>query len=185
MHNDEIQALIDERKICNVLARYCIGADRRDPQMMVDCYWPEAIDDHGIVPNLTAHEFVKMAVTSDIMKSLLHTQHFLGQVACDITGNRAKVESYVISYHRVVNEPAAVELLFGETYKNKYEATECNSHDFIVGGRYLDVFEKRGDSWRILSRVATGEWGISGPASNIMSEGLFKAAHGPEAVFPD
>ena len=181
----EIQALVDERKIYNVLARYCMGADRRDASMMLDCYWPEATDDHGIAPPLGAKEFVTMAVTSDIMKSLSHTQHVLGQVSYAIKGARAQVESYVISYHKVMNKPDCIELLFGNTYKNAHKYTECDGHDLMVGGRYLDLFEKRGEEWRILKRVATAEWGFAEPASQVMREGLFKTGHGPGSAFPE
>ena len=34
----------------------------------------------------------------------------------------------------------------------------------IVGGRYLDRFEQRGDEWRILTRVVTMDWNEHRPS---------------------
>lgn len=185
MRDPEIQALIDERNIYRVLARYCIGTDRRDPVVMKDCYWPEGVDDHGIMAALNAHEFVEKAVSGDIMKLLLRTLHILGQVSYDIQGDRARVESYVTCYQRVVNDPAAVERFFGKSYAEQHRGVDCDSHDILGGGRYLDIFEKRGDDWRILSRVATGEWKLVAPASRVLEQGLFRSAHGADADFLD
>jgi hypothetical protein len=178
----DVQWLIDERKIHGVLARHCIADDRNDAPRLKDCFWADAIEDHGVLPAGNAHRFIDMAQGNSLKQKLLLNRHTLGQVSIDIDGSRARVESYVISYHRVENDPQVVELLFGKSYASLHKDTQCQAHDFIVGGRYLDVLEKRGDEWRILSRVATAEWEISAPMSKVMSEGLFKAAPGPESV---
>ena len=170
MQEEEIQSLIDQRNIHNVLARYCFGADRRDTAMMKACYWPDATDDHGLMPALNAHEFVDKAASGTIISHLRRTIHTLGQVSCEVKDNRARVESYVICYQRVINEPTAVGLFFGRTYAEMHENDDCDSHDILGGGRYLDIFEKRGNEWRILKRVATGEWKLVGPASTVLDE---------------
>ena len=185
MQEDEIQAVIDERKIYNVIVRHCRGGDLHDAEIMRSCYWPEARTDHGMMPPIGVDEFVEMRSKGPIMEKLTQNYNFLGQMSCTLEGTRARVESYIISYHRVVDDPETLAMVFGETYKNKHEGAESGSHDMLIGGRYLDIFEKRGDEWRILTRVATAEWEMSGPSSKVMSEGLFKTAHGVDATFLD
>lgn len=183
MQDRDIESLIDERKIRNVIVRHCQGGDRHDAAMMAACYWPEARIDHGMMAPLGVAEFVAQRSTGAIMEKLIQNFNFLGQIAYDIDGPQARVESYIISYHRIVNDPAAIEMILGKDYADRNQAAGDEGHDFLVGGRYLDIFEKRGDEWRILTRVATAEWELSGASSKVMIEGLFKTAHGPKAGY--
>ena len=176
-----LQELFDRQQLYDVLARYCRGADSRNPAMIKDCYWPEAVDDHGVMTG-NAHEFVD-ATQEGMAHMFLNTRHMLGQVYYDINGDRAQVESYLIAYHRVVNNPVAIEMLFGSTYLEEHRDAETDSHDFLGGGRYLDEFERRNGEWRIIRRIATSEWEITQPASLIMKEGALSQANGAEAKF--
>ena len=60
MHEVNLQLLLDEHAIRKVLDRYCWGVDNRSSEALKDCYWPEATDDHGIVPAMNAHDFVNL-----------------------------------------------------------------------------------------------------------------------------
>ena len=44
---EHLQRLLDEREIRRCILRYCHGTDRFDWQLVVDCYVPGALDDHG------------------------------------------------------------------------------------------------------------------------------------------
>jgi len=56
----------------------------------------------------------------------------------DQAGNTANVETPVISYHRV--------------------DMGASEQDTCIGGRYLDVMEKRGTEWRIAKRTMLYDW---------------------------
>ncbi|MSW28497.1 MAG: nuclear transport factor 2 family protein, partial [Actinobacteria bacterium] len=45
--NDELRSLVERQKICDVLARYARGVDRREWNLVSDAYHPDAFDDHG------------------------------------------------------------------------------------------------------------------------------------------
>jgi len=141
----DIQTVIDKQAITEALMLYCRGVDRRDRTALESAYWPDATDDHvkyvGGVEGLV--EFIFAAV------SRMRTQHFLGNVLIEMRGpDRAVCESYVRAYHEA-------EGFFG-------------AEELDIGARYLDVFEKRGNEWRILhrkvvvdyyrTRAATSDW---------------------------
>ena len=56
-----------------------------------------------------------------------------------------------------------------------------DEHDIVVGGRYLDAFEKRGDDWRIASRMMLYDWYQDWGASVDWTQGVmgmpFSAPH--------
>lgn len=152
---NDIRTVMDKQAIAEALMRYCRGVDRRDRAELESAYWPDATDDHvkyvGGVEGLV--DFIFAAV------SRMRTQHFLGNVLIEMRGQeRAVCESYVRAYHET-------EGVFG-------------TEELDIGARYLDVFEKRGDEWRILHRkvvvdyyrtaAATSDWKngryVEGPA---------------------
>jgi ketosteroid isomerase-like protein len=131
--------LADREAIRDCLSFYCRACDRRDVELMRQVYWPDAIDDHGMMPPMTAEEFIDRMETEG-MPGIEGTQHMLGgNVLIDIVGTTAYVESYVHAYHRCTREN-------GEEF------------DILTGARYIDKMEKRGDQWRIARRVARVDW---------------------------
>jgi len=166
---DKLQLLWDRRCIEDRLAQYCRAGDTRDPALAKDCYWPEATDDHGIYSG-NAHAFIDAAMTQGF-EQILATQHFLGQVYVDVSGDRAEAESYLIACHRVSGHSDVVRAVLGETYFAQHE-NDGGTHDWIAGGRWLDQFERRGEEWRIIARQATTEWCTASPTARIMAESL-------------
>jgi hypothetical protein len=145
MIDPEVQVLIDKQAIAEALMRYCRGVDRMDRMAFESAYWPDATDDHikyvGGVDGLV--KFVFDAVAR------MRTQHMMGNILIEMRGpDRAACESYVHAYHEA-------EGIFGK-------------EEFVIGARYLDIFEKRAGEWRILHRkvcmdyyktaAATSDW---------------------------
>lgn len=128
--------LADREAIRDTLMRYCRASDRVDEDMLRSVYWPDAHDDHMEFSGNTG-EFVAYCVP--ILTAMRFNMHKLGNVLIVIDGNRAEVESYFQGYHSVPDESGA-------------------RRDVFAGGRYLDLFEKRDDEWRILKRFVTVEW---------------------------
>lgn len=123
------------REIEDVLLRYCRGIDRLDLALVRDCYWPDATDSHGGFHG-TRDEFV--AWVEKLLARFASTMHFVGNALVEIEGEAAVAETYAIAFHRGP------------------EATP--SLNLIVGVRYVDRFERRGDAWRIAKRVCVTEW---------------------------
>ncbi|MET0239054.1 MAG: nuclear transport factor 2 family protein [Sphingobium sp.] len=131
----QLQALLAKDRICEAIARLARGEDRRDGDLIKAAYWPDAITDYGMFAGDFDAYFAWVIPGADAIKN---TQHMIGQSVIDLDGDSAKAETQVISYHRV--DMGAGDL------------------DTCIGGRYLDIFEKRGEEWRIASRVMLYDW---------------------------
>jgi ketosteroid isomerase-like protein len=131
--------LADREAIRDCLTTYCRGIDRRDVDLVREVYWPDATDDHAMMPPMSAQEFISNMEQMRNSKDLEATQHLLSNILIDVVGTTAYVESYVNAYHRFRRDN-------GERY------------DLVAGARYLDRMEKRDDEWRIARRVVKIDW---------------------------
>lgn len=146
---DELRALLDERGIRKCIESLARGEDRRDAALISAAFWPDAITDFGVFRG-NFDEYLAWVVPGS--PAIPCTQHVLGQSFIVLGGEAAKVETQVISYHRVD---------FGAAH-----------HDTVVGGRYLDVLEKRESAWRIASRTMLYDWCHDFGAANDWSQGM-------------
>lgn len=137
MPNDagSLSELVDREQIRDCLARLSRGEDRRDAALIKGSYWPDATDDHGVFEG-TAEQFLAWVVPG--MPSIPVTLHTLGQSLIELTGSVAKVETHVTAYHRI--------------------DMGAEHRDIVIGGRYLDRLEKRGQEWRIAHRIMMYDW---------------------------
>lgn len=142
--DDALGALLAEREIRGVLARYCRGADRRDFELMRSCYHPDATDSHGEFEG-GVDAFIDYATAATARYE--RTMHFLGTIVIDVdvAGGQALSESYVLAFHRA---PAS---------RTKPQ------RDITIALRYLDRFERREAQWRIAARRCVFEWTRTDP----------------------
>ena len=126
--------LLDREKIRHVLARYCRGQDRQDMDALVSDYWPDGWDDHGMLEGTPEQFGEKVAQNWPALKM----EHMLGQSYIEVHGNFANAETYFFNHNRL-----------GEGQ---------DQTDTLMGGRYNDRLEKRGDEWRILHRTVVYDW---------------------------
>lgn len=150
MDTAEMQALSDQLQISKVLATYCRAIDRCDKELLKTVYWPEAVDEHGLF-NGNALEFADFIVP--LLQGMKSTMHQISNILIDLQGSRASVESYVIAYHSV---PGA----------------DGGHTELIVGGRYLDSFERRNSSWKIAHRTYVMDWNESRPSTANWDSGM-------------
>lgn len=145
-----LQALEDRAAIEAALARYCRGVDRCDLAMLKSAYWEDSVDDHGsfVGPGWAFAEAVVPALLS-----MKQTMHAISNAHIELMGEWAKVETYCVAYH-LIPAPAG-------------------DAEMVVGGRYLDRFEKRNGEWRIKHRLYVMDWNQNGPATAIWDQGLF------------
>ena len=156
MDERALQELLDRQAIADVLTRYCAGVDRLDAELIAGCYHPDARDDHGVFEGLGT-EFATHVVEV-LRRHAAATHHQLGQV--DIAFEEAdpphvaRVESYVLAFHRL----------------DRDDGVELES----FGGRYLDRFERREGSWRIADRRVLPHWNARGPIEEFFPRDAFE-----------
>lgn len=133
----QLRELLDRDAVLRVIQRMARGLDRVDNELVLSCYWPEAIDDH--THYLGGPEgFV--AYADRITLSFVSCQHCIMTHNCDIDGNDAHCESYYTFFAEAAEGP-----------------------HFMATGRYVDHFQKRNGEWRILKRftVVNGSYDLT------------------------
>jgi 3-phenylpropionate/cinnamic acid dioxygenase small subunit len=126
--------LEDRQAITDVLYRYARAVDRLDLDGVQDCYFPEAIDNHG------AYCGPVEGLVEDIRRrhtTIDSSQHYITNVLIEFCGeDAAAVESYCLCYLR--QEP---------------EDGRLGQELAIIRCRYVDRFERRQGHWRIADRT--------------------------------
>lgn len=133
-----LQEIVDREEIRNVLTRYCRGVDRGDRNLIRSAYHEDAWDDHGTFEG-PAHAFADVIVERYDASGLIG-QHHITNLLVEFNGDRACSECYFVSYNPDGPSVAA------------------SGNLRAAGGRYLDVFEKRNGSWKILERKVIIDW---------------------------
>ena len=141
--------LIRSEAIRACIARLARGEDRRDAALLRAAFWPDATVDFGVFSG-SFDEYLAWVVPG--ADAITNTQHVIGQSHIEADGGGAKVETHVVSYHRV-------DMGAGE-------------RDTVIGGRYLDVFEARGGEWRVASRTMLYDWFSDWGAAIDWSQGV-------------
>lgn len=166
---EQVQALLDRQAIEQQLKLYCRAIDRLDVDLLRSIYWPEGTDDHGsFVGN--AHEFAEF-IMGDLRKRVIDGMHAIMHSVIEIDGAFATAESYYWAYQLCPGGLEAVTEFFGERYAARHAERIDGPHDFFCGGRYIDLFEKRGQEWKVLKRKITNEWNTVRPTDRISDQG--------------
>lgn len=129
-----VQVLQDRQAILDCLMNYSRGVDRLDRELLLSCYHPDAIDDHGMFVG-NRDEFADWVVDMHSSTHLSH-QHCLFNHSCDLDGDVAHTETYY--------------MFAGMNREGTPLVTS--------GGRYLDRFERRDGRWAIAHRVCIRDW---------------------------
>jgi hypothetical protein len=154
----QLQSFLEREKIRDCIARLARGEDRRSPELISACYWPDSTSDYGVFFG-TFEQYLAWVVPGS--PAIPVTQHVLGQSIIELRGDAALVETQVMSYHRV-------------NMGNE-------ERDTVIGGRYLDRMAKRNGEWRIAQRTMLYDWFQDFGESVDWSKGVmglpFSAAH--------
>lgn len=132
-----LQKLLDKEAIRDCIFRYCRGIDRADEMLLASTYWPDAYDNHGAFSG-TATEFLDWVRNAWARKP--RNIHITGNsliIFRDTT--LADVETYFHALQRGIG------------------ADDIERQVLLVG-RYCDLFEKRGDEWRVKTRTVVYDW---------------------------
>lgn len=147
------EVLLQREAIRDCIVRLARGEDRRDAGLIRQSFWPGASIDVGIAQS-SLEQYLDWVVPGDPAITL--TQHTLGQTLVDLREEKALAETHVTAYHRVDN---------GE-----------GERDMVLGGRYLDQLEMRGQQWRIAARTLLYDWCRDDGRSMDLSRGVMGEA---------
>jgi ketosteroid isomerase-like protein len=129
-----IRELHDKQSIREVISNYSRGIDRRDRNLLLSCYHPDALDDHGMFVG-GPEDFYDWTDPSHLRYFRTH-QHVITNHTCFLEGDVAHTETY---------------WMFAGM-------TEGDGKLAMFGGRYLDRLERRDGQWRIAARKCVLEW---------------------------
>jgi hypothetical protein len=143
-----IQYLMDRTAILDCVARNARGCGRHDSALLASSYHDDGIDEHGyaVNPGPRHPEYANKVHTAGSR----HNMHNITTHSCEIDGDVAHCESYVIGLFLNAD---------GKTAR-------------LIAGRYVDRLERRNGEWRIALRRSTVEAMMSGDAS-ILSAPMF------------
>lgn len=161
--DEQLQALLDKQAISELINAYCVAADRHDYDKMRTLYHEDAVDDHGGFYKGLATEFIDRLPQIQAPMKILH--HNLTTINIALEGDYAEGEVYVLAFHQVETDDGAVDLL--------------------IGGRYLDKYEKRGGSWKYIERAVVADWAtVNDPSTVCLDHPMLAGSHtgqpGPE-----
>lgn len=135
--NKALQELLDKKAIEEVLLRYARTLDWIDVESHRTVYWPDADIDYGFFQG-KAEDFVDIVI--EVERGTQRRWH--GSAGTQVTihsETQASAETYGLT--------SSIADRDGDGPKGS-----------LIGGRYLDEFEKRGDEWRISKRTYLLEW---------------------------
>lgn len=133
MLQKSLQDLLDKQAIRDVLSRYCRGLDRMDKQMANSVWWEGGTANYEGIYEGTGHGFIEW-VWGSHSKMDRHS-HQITNVLIELDGGRATSEAYVTV--TLWLPPGA----------------DGEQIELIGRGRYLDRWEKRGETWAIAHRL--------------------------------
>ena len=130
------QELLDEFQLRKLVHGYCRAVDRGDIERLKDLYHDDAVDAHGEFSAGTVDAFLhELAASRRHIKAM---QHNITTVNFVIARDTAEGEIYTIAVHTL--------------------AGRDHDLDLVIGGRYLDKYEKRDNIWKIAQRLVVTDW---------------------------
>jgi len=139
----QIDMLVSRAQIEEVLYDYARGNDHCDEAMIRGCFWPESTTHHGGFDG-TSSGFADFAMK--ILPKLKYSKHHITNVSVRVRGDKAFSECYYYAHHR----------------RDKKDGT--GEEDAFFEGRYIDLLERRGQTWKIIRRRGMTDW--NSPATN-------------------
>ncbi|PVX75655.1 SnoaL-like protein [Paraburkholderia unamae] len=136
----QLQALLDKDALYELAVRYARAIDRRDRALLLSVYHEDAVDDHGVMFKGSAAAFADWQ--PEVMARFEVTAHYIMNTSYRLDGDHAQGELYFVAYHRT-KAPDAKEV--------------------VIGGRYLDRYERRANVWKIAHRTLVWDFSREHP----------------------
>lgn len=133
----DINEALARMEIQDVLWRYARGVDRYDYDLLETVYHPDGTDQHSSFNGL-GRDFARHHIDRSAGKAEVGQIH-ITNLNIQMRGDDARVESYFLSFRSHRDDDGQAK--FG-----------------IAAGRYLDHFQRRDGSWRIVARRVVMDW---------------------------
>ncbi|OBK13645.1 nuclear transport factor 2 family protein [Mycobacterium asiaticum] len=148
-----LQEMIDEFALRKLVHAYCRAVDRGDIAGLRNLYHQDAQDSHGGFSAGTAEQFLQQL--TDSRPHIRMMQHHITTMNFAIAGDCAEGEIYSLAVHTLIGRSRDI--------------------DLIIGGRYLDKYEKRSDAWKFTERTIVTDWArVSDPSAMDLSHPITK-----------
>ncbi|MFC2950552.1 nuclear transport factor 2 family protein [Marinicaulis aureus] len=134
---DRLDQLASKQELAELSYKYARAIDRADGPVLKSCYHADAIHDHNGVFTGNAHEFADFIMTVKQQQAGA-TVHEMSNLLFVVDGDEAVGEIYLSSYNELKGSADGMVQL--------------------IGGRYLDQYERRGGIWKILHRRVIFDW---------------------------
>ncbi len=136
MSSPDLDEMLDDYALRKLVHAYCRAVDRGDFETLRSLYHDDAEDSHGSFSSGSVETFLRtLAEARPYIRSM---QHHITTTNFAISGDVAEGEIYSIATHSFAAKD-------GET-------------EVIVGGRYLDKYEKRDGTWKFIARCIVTDW---------------------------
>lgn len=126
---DEALVHLELRRLADL---YCHAVDRGDMVLLRSLYHDDAVDEHGAMFTGTADEYV--AWLPRMLAGVDAIRHEISSALFVVDGSRAQGQLVNTAYHRT------------------------GDREVVIGGRYLDTYERRDGVWRIAHRSLVLDW---------------------------
>lgn len=128
-----IAKIIDRQQIWDCLLRYIRGVDRMDQDLIRSAFWEDAHNSHGPVSG-SPEDFISHWLPAQAWRDV--SFHMVSNQSVEFEDGGANAEAYFMAGIK-------------QTGSDEIE---------VVGGRYIDRFEKRDAEWRIQTRLVLLDW---------------------------
>lgn len=139
--DEMIDILLAEREIRR-LGHICShNVDRGNIEGLRELFHPDAIAEYGFNKTKTVDEFLEHFKVQ--RTHLTGVQHHMTTHLIAVKGDYAEAENYAIAHCHIEEE---------DGFKT-----------FVIGGRYLDKYERRNGTWKISHRLGLEDWSVKVP----------------------
>jgi hypothetical protein len=136
MSSPDLDEMLDDYALRKLVHAYCRAVDRGDFETLRSLYHDDAEDSHGSFSSGSVDTFLRtLAETRPYIRSM---QHHITTTNFAISGDIAEGEIYSIATHSF--------------------ATGNGDTEVVVGGRYLDKYERRDGAWKFITRCIVTDW---------------------------
>lgn len=130
-----LQNLVDRDEIGQIIATHARGIDRHDADLLKSVYHADGTVDYGVFEG-PAHEFCDILGEDQGDRPV--SLHRPTNIWATFDGDKARSESYVTAYMDTPGEDGNIQSL--------------------IGGRYLDSYERRCGTWKLTNRTYVLDW---------------------------